>query len=187
MKYSGNFLEYMIKYIILFLLIASPVQAQGLAAGFDLKGGPLSVTADSLLIKQNDGWARFKGNVIAVQGKTKLTALEVQIWFDEKKGDSPASGSESIKKILALGNVEIITDDFTAKSDKAEFEAANETLILSGEKARLIRDKSRIIGKKIIWNQKKQQLTVDGAADKQGNNAEERIEMLIYPESGNSP
>jgi len=146
--------------------------------GFELGSGPLTVTSDDLVMFHEENRAEFTGNVLAVQGKTRLSADRVVVWF--KKGgqqepEGPA-GSQSLDRVKAEGRVNITTDQFTAKSDTAVYETATEILVLSGKEAVLNQGENVVKGVKIVVDRKKGSTRVES-----GKAA--RVSVKIFPES----
>ena len=81
---------------------------------------------------------------------------------DEKKG----SDEELLKKIIATGNVKISSEQYNAEADRAEYDTAEKTVILSGENSKVISGKNSISGSKITLNQKSGQVKVESSGAK---------------------
>jgi len=123
--------------------------------GMDMlgKGGPISVTADTLVVHQAQGSAEFSGNVTAVQDTTTVHADKMIIWYKtNSKASSNAKPAEqgAIEKLQALSKVTIKTPNFTAFSDTATYTAPNRQLTLEGNPAKLNRGNDTVTGSVII-------------------------------------
>jgi lipopolysaccharide export system protein LptA len=108
-------------------LWAAPAMAQGLLPG----GGselPIEITADSLVVRQQDNLAVFSGNVNAVQGALTLRADELQVLY----GGEGGAGSQSIRRIDAVGNVVVVSEEQTASGDRGSYDPAGELITLEG-------------------------------------------------------
>ena len=139
--------------------------------------GKTRITADRLIVDGNEKYADFSGSVNLTQDDTVITASRLVIYF---AGDSEAVGTapvakESIKRIVATGDVHIQLDDGTLFAQQAEFIAETNTYILSGEGSRLTRGKSSISGSKITFTRNDGRITVEGSGKK-------RVEALIFQE-----
>jgi lipopolysaccharide export system protein LptA len=167
--------------LLLFLLLSGPLRAQHspLSAPLNSKE-PIKITADAM---DADNLARtfvFKGNVKVVQGQTVITSEKLKVWY---KGDGDPSaaategapGSSRIRDIEAEGDVVILFDGRTAKSDKALYSADRETLTLLGRNATIIDGKNTISGAKITLYRAEDRITVEGTQ-------KERVEAFFFPD-----
>ena len=129
---------------------------------------PIQIVADQLISYNDDKYAEFIGNVKVTQGEFTITSDKLRIYYqgelleDEKKG----SDEELLKKIIATGNVKISSEQYNAEAEKAEYDTATMTVILSGENAKVISGKNSITGSKITLNRKSGQVKVEGSANK---------------------
>ncbi|HBG60345.1 MAG: LPS export ABC transporter periplasmic protein LptC [Omnitrophica WOR_2 bacterium GWF2_38_59] len=83
------------------------------------------ITSDGpMVINQAESYAVFNDNVRAVQGDQTLKADKMEIYFDAK--------SSTIKKIFCIGNVEVVQGENMTYADRAEYNAAEQKLILTG-------------------------------------------------------
>jgi len=129
---------------------------------------PIQIVADQLISYNDDKYAEFVGNVKVTQGEFTITSDKLRIYYqgelleDEKKG----SDEEVLKKIIATGNVKISSEQYNAEADKAEYDTAEKTVILSGENSKVISGKNSISGSKITLNQKSGQVKVESSGAK---------------------
>lgn len=139
---------------------------------------PLHITADSLVAFQNNQHVVFSGHVIAVYQSTTITSDKLQVFYnDQAKKDQ--LDSNSVKKIIATGNVHIELEDKSAQCDQAVYNPSSDSLILSGEKTRLQSQNNYITGNTITIYQKTGQIIVDGSADN-------RVNAVFQPENNKS-
>lgn len=136
----------------------------------------LHITSDKLVSNQNELYITFTGNVKAVHGLTTVNADHLRIFYSKGDNGKTATGEESIKKIVATGNVIIELTDGTAVCDRAVYLAHKKTITLTGENTRLQKEKNFITGKKITIYQDTGQIIVDG-------NSDARVNAIFQPET----
>ena len=129
---------------------------------------PIQIVADQLISYNEDKYAEFIGNVKVTQGEFTITSDKLRIYYqgelleNEKKG----SDEELLKRIIATGNVKISSEQYHAETDKAEYDTAAKTVVLSGENSKVISGKNSITGSKITLNQKSGQVKVESSGAK---------------------
>jgi len=135
----------------------------------------INITADELNADNRNRTFVFKGNVKVVQGSTVITSDRLKVWYraDNESKDS-AGGDARIQDIEASGNVVILFDGRTAKSDRALYSADKETLTLLGETASIIDGKNTIRGSTITLYRTKDRITVEGGE-------KGRVEAVFFP------
>jgi len=88
-------------------------------------GKIVTITSDGpMVIDQTLSVATFQDNVVAVQNDQTLKADRMEIHFDGDMSD--------IKKIVCIGNVEIIQGENRTYAQRALYDASQSKLILSG-------------------------------------------------------
>ncbi|WP_394707090.1 LptA/OstA family protein [uncultured Desulfobacter sp.] len=134
--------------ILLFLLAQVSVAAQENQTA-DKKQPPadLKITSDKMVASKDQSVVEFMGKVKAVRADSVLLADSVKVFFHTS--ETKKEGRSNVKRILATGNVEYTEGERKAFSDQADYDTAEEILILTGEQARLLTGKSWITGKKI--------------------------------------
>lgn len=119
--------------ILLAGLLATPAVAQDVAIRFGdslrLDGSPLEVTADSLVVDQTTGATEFTGNVLAVQGEMRISAAALRLEY----ATSATSGSQRIGRILASGNVLMVTASEAIEAREAIYSLEDQTLEMTGD------------------------------------------------------
>ena len=129
---------------------------------------PIVITAEKLESDNKAKFAEFIGNVKAIQADFVITSDKLRIYYKgellntEKKGND----EETLKKIVATGNVKITSDQYIAKTEKLEYDTASMTIILTGENSTVINGKNSITGSKIILYQKDGRIKVLGGKNK---------------------
>jgi lipopolysaccharide export system protein LptA len=130
------------------------------AAGLFAPGGsadskaPIEIISDRMTANTTEKWAEFLGTVVATQGKFSMTADALRIDYEGDLMNIPKGGSTQnrIKKLEATGRVHIVTDQYTADAERAEYIPASDVLTLSGETTRVVSGKNILTGSKIVLN-----------------------------------
>lgn len=89
------------------------------------KSGKLVITSDGpMIMDQRNNKATFKENVVAVYGERTLTADKVDVYVHPDTQD--------LQRIVCVGNVTITQGENTSLSDKAIYNALDQTMTLTG-------------------------------------------------------
>ena len=164
------------------LLTVANVSAQQTPLATPLNSGePIQITSDTLEANNRDRTFLFTGHVKVVQGTTEMTSDRLKVWYESDKSASAETtgGASRIRDIEADGNVVIVFDGRTARSDKARYSAATETLTLLGDNATIVDGKNTIRGAKITLYRTEDRITVEGSS-------KGRVEAVIFP-GGKAP
>ena len=148
---------------------------KSLDTGNDIKDEMIFITSDKLISDNGAGYAEFIGNVRAVQGTTVITANKLKIYYNEGLNNNKniVASEESIKKIVANGNVTIESDNRTMKTEHAVYTTATGIVVLSGANSKIIDGNNSISGSKITLFRNSGRIQVESGGDK-------RVEALIY-------
>lgn len=139
---------------------------------------PIKIDADKLDVLDKENKAVFTGNVVAVQGETTVRCTVMTVLYEGRGGQgggaartaapapatpapatpAPAAGAapqqgndSSIKRILCKGPVTVVSKTQAATSDNAEFDRANNVVIMTGNVA--LNDGPNITrGEKLTYN-----------------------------------
>jgi len=124
----------------------------------------IQVTADSLKVNNEENYAEFIGDVVAVHKDMTIASDRLQIYYDKTSENNKTSvqGEESIKKIIAEGNVTIVSDGRIANSEKAEYMTKTGMLVLTGKNASITSNKNSITGDRIIFNRSLGSVKISG-------------------------
>ncbi|BCB21094.1 LptA/OstA family protein [Bosea sp. ANAM02] len=178
---------------------AAPAKQRGASSALGGLGGdskePIKIDADKLDVLDKENKAVFSGNVVAVQGETTVRCTVMTVLYEGRGGPggtagrpatpapaaAPAAGGagtsndSSIKRILCKGPVTVVSKTQAATSDNAEFDRANNLVIMTGNVA--LNDGPNVTrGEKLIYN------TTTGIANVQGG----RVQGLFVPNSGDA-
>jgi lipopolysaccharide export system protein LptA len=113
---------------------------------------PIQITADRLESNAEQKYAEFIGNVKASQGNFKINSDTLRIYYsgDLINRDKQATNENLLNKIIAKGNVEILSDQYEAKTDEAQYDVKTMTIVLAGENSTVTSGQNSISGSKSI-------------------------------------
>ncbi len=121
---------------------------------------PIQIESDALKIDEETSKATFTGNVKVVQGEMTLQAGEMVVNY-AKNGGSVSSGAAEIREIELYRKVLIVSGTQTATADTGNFNMADETLVLTGDKVVLTDRENVFIGCKLTVQMKNGQAKLD--------------------------
>jgi len=90
---------------------------------------PIEITADALEVREAESIAVFSGDVVAGQGKLRLTATTLSVWYDAEGGDG---GEGDIDRLRAEGEVFMTSGEESARGAWAEYDVAEGTVTMGG-------------------------------------------------------
>jgi lipopolysaccharide export system protein LptA len=151
------------------LLCASAALAAGIFPTAEKSGNadaPIEITADRLVTNNTEKWADFTGSVKATQGTFTLTSDALRIHYEgdlmNLPKDQPAD--EAIKRVVATGRVHIVTDEYVADAERAEYDPASEVITLTGENSRVVSGGNTLTGSRIVYDRREGKATVEGSS-----------------------
>ena len=137
----------------------------------------IQIVADKLITNSTEKFAEFVGDVQASQGNLVINSERLRIYYrdDPARNKNQTGGQESIKRIIASGNVQVSSEEYEAKSDQAEYDLDTQVLTFTGENSTMKSGKNIVTGSKISVDRKNGQIKVEGIAH-------ERVKAVFYPE-----
>ncbi len=137
----------------------------------DSAGKPIKIAADRLDSNPVEKYAEFIGNVKATQADYEMTSNRLRIYYDGEliNRERGSSGADMLKKIVASGNVEVHSDQFTAKTERLEYDFKAQKLELSGRNSTITTGKNSIAGSKITYYRAEERFKVEGGSDERVN------------------
>jgi lipopolysaccharide export system protein LptA len=153
------------------LRVAAQAAAQPAHPGpvFGAGSGPIDISADELEVVNTENRAVWKGNVEAIQGMDRLRTPLLTVFFAKsnpapgaagappppppKPASTSASGGltgnfGSIQRMEAEGPVYYVTPTQNARGDHATYEAASNTIVMTGNVV-VVQDKNVVQGDKL--------------------------------------
>jgi lipopolysaccharide export system protein LptA len=125
---------------------------------------PIEIISDRMVANTTEKWF-------------SMTADALRIHYEGDLMNAPKGGSarDRIQRIVATGRVRIVTDQYTADAERAEYVPATDVLTLSGESSRVVSGKNTLTGSKIVLNR------TEGKALVEGTSAE-RVKAVFFQE-----
>ena len=141
----------------------------------------IEIIADQFTSNNKGKYMDFTGDVRASQGDFVITSEQLRIYYKANPGNTKnqTGNQESIKQIVASGNVKISSEKYTAQADLVEYDLESTVLVLKGENSTIKSGKNLITGSKITVNRKDGQIKVERSAGK-------RVKALFYSTEKNS-
>jgi len=136
----------------------------------------IQIIADKLVTNNAEKFAEFVGDVRASQGNFVITSERLRIYYrddPDRKKDQTGS-QESIKRIVANGNVQLSSEKYEAKTDQVEYDLDTQVIVLIGENSTVTSGKNVLTGSKITVYRKNGQITVERSPQK-------RVKAVFYP------
>lgn len=155
--------------IVAVMCAANEAVAQGTAQGVpnamqgfsQNRDKPIQIDAASLEMRDKDKAATFSGNVKVVQGDTTMRCNTLVVFYDNdqqpaatakpamKSATPGPSGSSSIRKLEAKGNVIVTQKDSTVTGDRGVFDMRANTVTMF-DNVLLTKDKNVLRGDKLV-------------------------------------
>lgn len=165
---------------------ASPIQ---ILPGTSSKE-PISIDADKLVYYDKEHKAVYSGNVVVIQGDTKMTCSVMTVYLDRSPQagagapadaqGGPASNS-GVKRLEAAGPVTVISKTQVATADRGAYDKAENKVQLIGH-VTLSDGQNVTKGDKLSYDLKTGQATVVAGGSKSG-----RVHGQFTPNAGAEP
>ncbi|MEZ6013140.1 MAG: LptA/OstA family protein [Hyphomonas sp.] len=158
------------------LLVCAALSAPAYAQ-ISSEGGPIYINSDRTESLERERKVLLVGNVDIQQGDARLRADKVTLVFADKQGGTTSTLGGSfgqIQSMLAEGEVFYVTPELKAKGDRGIYEAAIDTITMTGNVA-LMRGRDVAEGEVLKLEVKNRRTTLDGG--------DGRTRMMIDPES----
>ena len=168
--------------VTLFAFTAMLLSAGGLAQESSQNKGThqndeqIQIVADKLITNNAEKFAEFVGNVQTSQGNLVITSERLRIYYrnDPDRTNEQIGGQESIKKVVASGNVHISSEKYKARADQAEYDMDTQIFVLKGENSTVTSGKNILTGSKITVYRKNGEIKVESSSQK-------RVKAVFYP------
>ena len=158
----------------LMLLAGGPAAAQ-LAQG----KGPVDVTADTQDYTNSQCVNVWRGNVEALQETARLRTDLLKAYFQSKsKAGSSSTSCGDLVRMEAQGAIYYVTPQQRVHGDAATYEAATDTLTMTGDVV-AVQGQNVIRGQKMVINTKTGEGHMIGSAT--GRNQPGRVRGVFYP------
>ncbi len=160
---------------------------------------PISIEADKLVYFDKEQKAIYTGNVVVIQGDTKMTCSAMTIFMEkapepaqpgaakpvtpvaagDQAGAAPSAGTSRVRHLDAVGPVTVLSKTQVATGDSASYDKAKNKVWLIGHVT--LSDGGNVTkGDKLTYDMATGQATVETGA------ATNRVRGLFIPGSSNS-
>ena len=146
---------------------AYAVEPQGSRAGAVLPGGnskqPINIQATKLDYFDKEQKLIYTGNVLAVQGDSKLKCSVLVIYLPPKSdgASSTPSSSSQVRRMEASGPVTMVSKDQVGTGNSGVYDKASDTVVLTGN-VTLSQGPNVTLGDKLEYDLKTGQAKVTG-------------------------
>jgi len=140
---------------------------------------PIEIEADTLEVEDKSQQATFIGNVLAVQGDTRLRADRLKATY----APGPDGGKTQIRQIVATGRVHVLSkDDQSADGDWARYNVATREIVM-GDQVVLRQGKNVIRGTQLFidLNSGLSRVTGGTTAEIPAQSGNGRVKALFQP------
>jgi lipopolysaccharide export system protein LptA len=160
---------------------------------------PISIDADKLVYFDKEKKAVYSGNVVVIQGDTKMTCSVMTVYLDHSASPANASSAHSgaapanapgdpqspaadsgIKRLEATGPVTVVSKTQVATGDNGTYDKAENRVQLIGH-VTLSDGQNVTKGDKLTYDLKSGQATIDTAGSKSG-----RVHGQFVPKGGDA-
>jgi lipopolysaccharide export system protein LptA len=149
---------------------------------------PVSIDADKLVYYDKEKKAVYSGNVVVVQGDTKMTCSVMTVFLERSPAPGtaaptgqPASSNSGVARLEATGPVTVISKNQVATGDTAIYDKLENKVQLIGHIT--LSDGQNITkGEKLTYDLKTSQATIDTGGLKSG-----RVHGQFLPNAGGEP
>ncbi|RBP18265.1 lipopolysaccharide export system protein LptA [Roseiarcus fermentans] len=161
---------------------------------------PISIDADKLVYFDKEQKAIYSGNVVVIQGDTKMTCSVMNVFLDRapapattaqtadaKGATAPADGQQGpsqnsgIKRLEAAGPVTVVSKTQVATGDSGVYDKTQDKVFLIGH-VTLSDGQNVTKGDKLTYDLKSGQATIDTNGGKSG-----RVHGLFTPNNAAEP
>jgi lipopolysaccharide export system protein LptA len=156
---------------------------------------PISIDADKLVYFDKEQKAIYSGNVVVIQGDTKMTCSVMTVYLDRSPapaanaegapasaGGQPAPAQNSgVKRLEAAGPVTVVSKTQVATGDSGTYDKLQDKVYLIGHVT--LSDSQNVTkGDKLTYDLKSGQATIDTNGGKTG-----RVHGQFAPNNGAEP
>jgi lipopolysaccharide export system protein LptA len=136
----------------------------------------IQIVADKMVTNNAEKFAEFEGDVRASQGDLVITSERLRIYYrdDPDRNKDQTGSQESIKRVVASGNVRVSSEKYKAETDQVEYDPDTQVFVFTGENSTVTSGKNILTGSKITVYRKNGQIKVESSPHK-------RVKAVFYP------
>ncbi|MFL5333878.1 MAG: LptA/OstA family protein [Geminicoccaceae bacterium] len=179
---SGRYLAAAATYLLL-VGVGAAQQAPTPPAGNGGGDKPIEITADRLVLEQNQQKAIFSGNVDALQGDTTLRTDLLRVFYVSDEERKATGTQQTVRRLEAEGNVVITQPGETATGNSGTYDVVGGKMVLLGDVV-LTRNKNVVRGDRldVDRNTGVSVVTTNKAQTASGGGRDQRVRALFVPE-----
>lgn len=167
------------------LAVAPVARAQNAPAASAAGDAPIEITADRLVLEQNQQMATFSGNVDAVQGDTRLRSNLLRVFYNSSEDRQASGDQQSVRRLEAEGQVVITKPGETATGNSGVYDLATRKMVLLGDV--VLTQKDNVVrGDRLDVDLNTDISTVSTDAGP-GGQSSKRVRALFVPEKKPAP
>ncbi|WP_018698734.1 LptA/OstA family protein [Amorphus coralli] len=188
---TGTRLRLFLSALLFAAVAAAPASAQTFETGFSGLGGesedPIQIESDELEVRDQEGIAVFDGNVVVVQGESRMRSAKLIVHYDgggqatdgaaQPASDEAGEGGQQISRLEIIGNVVVTSKDQTATGDRGDVDMKTNMLELNGN-VTLTQGPNIVNGDKLVVNLDTGHARVL---------SDSRVRVLLVPNSAKQP
>jgi lipopolysaccharide export system protein LptA len=157
------------------------------ASTFGKSKEPITITSDRLEYDYKANVVVYRGDVIAIQGETKVRSDTMTVTFVSSNGNGTANGApppsgdppvpgaqgqQRLRQVVAVGNVRIDNGTRWATGGRAVFEQTNRTVVLTEDPV-MHDGPNEVAGERVIVYLDENRSEVEGGR--------KRVKAVVYP------
>jgi lipopolysaccharide export system protein LptA len=144
---------------------------------------PIEITADRLVLEQNQQKAIFSGNVDALQGDTTLHTDLLRVFYTSDEERKATGTQQTVRRLEAEGNVVITQPGETATGNSGIYDVVGGKMVLLGDVV-LTRNKNVVRGDRldVDRNTGVSVVTTNKAQTASSGGRDQRVRALFVPE-----
>lgn len=141
--------------------------------------GPIEIISDRMIVQNIEKWADFLGSVRLTRGDLVMTSDKLRVYYEGDLLNPAAGGSpmDSIRKLVATGRVRIVSGNYVAEAEEADYDPAADRLVLTGRPATVTTSGNTIAGSRIVLNR------TEGRAEAEGGPSG-KVRARFHAEAG---
>jgi lipopolysaccharide export system protein LptA len=172
-----------ISVAVLVCVMAAAAQAALPVGGKHDANAPIEINADALEVLQQENKATFSGNVVAVQGDTRLKSDKMVVYYHPQEEKQTSAGQQdAIRKIDVIGNVFLAMPEETASGKTGLYDVENQRVELH-ENVVVTHGKNTLKGDKLVYDMKTgKSVVTSGGAVQNAPWRRERVRALFVPD-----
>ncbi len=139
----------------------------------------IEIVSDRMVVQNAEKWADFLGSVRLTRGDLVMTSEKLRVHYEgDLLNPGPGSGlQDTVRRLVATGRVHIVSGNYVADADQADYDPNTDVLVLLGRPATVTRGENTLAGTRIVLNRR------EGRAEAEGGTGG-RVRARFHAEPG---